>query len=130
MNIFGRVFGGLLVLISLGWLASIAGIRPGWMGGNQISSDPKTETTNLSDPAKTSSTPANGKSQVSSFNTGNTGTQKLSAGQSTTGQPEVENDPRAAGNGNKPVDQKSSQPGKDPVPTVTTPPAAPVSAGW
>ncbi len=132
MNIFGRVFGGLLVLISLGWLASIAGLRPGFMGSNQINSENPTGTSNLAAPAKvnptattaTGATPANGsKAAVSTFNTG---TQKTAAAGQAGSKTEVEQNPRAAGNGTKAV-------GNNTAPAASAPPAAPaapVAAGW
>jgi hypothetical protein len=134
MNIFGRVFGGLLVLISLGWLASIAGVRPGWLGSNQINSETPTGTTNLAAPAKsneTAATPANGsKATVSKFDAGTKATTGTTTAGAKAGTPEVETDPRAAGNGTKAV-------GNTVTPTATTSPApvptasvAPVSAGW
>jgi hypothetical protein len=138
MNIFGRVFGGLLVLISLGWLASIAGVRPGWMS-NQINSETPTGTSNLAAPAKsnaTGATPATGsKATVSKFDGG---TQKTTTGTTTAGAkagtPEVEANPRAAGNtttgtGTKSVGNTATGTTPSPSPAPTTV-AAPVSAGW
>ena len=106
MNIFGRVFGGLLVLVSLGWLASIAGLRPGGLASNQIDSNQQTGTTNLK-------APADGKTPVSTANsTAKSGTQvgasklttgQTASGQTTPGKPEVEANPRGVGNGTKAV---------------------------
>jgi hypothetical protein len=143
MNIFGRVFGGLLVLISLGWLASIAGVRPGWLGSNQINSETPMGTSNLAAPAKsneTGVTPATGsKATVSKFDTG---TQKTTTGTTTgtttagakTGTPEVEANPRAADNSTTGTGTKAvgnTVPGATPSPTpAPTTVAAPVSAGW
>ncbi len=143
MNIFGRVFGGLLVLISLGWLASIAGIRPGFMGSNQISSDNKTGATNLNTPVKASATgaaPVNGgKATTAKLNAGTpktavSGQTTAQATQGeTTGQPEsqteVEKNPRAAGTGTKAVGNAAPA---APAPVAPAPvaPAAPVAAGW
>ncbi|MCY7406523.1 MAG: hypothetical protein LH631_03850 [Alkalinema sp. CAN_BIN05] len=126
MNIFGRVFGGFLVLISLGWLATIAGIRPGNNSNNsnnKINSDPAA--TNLAAPAKltTGASPATtSKAQTSSFNAGNTGA--TNTGVAGTIKPEVEKNPRAA-----------TTPGKSDTvkaPSQPTAPAAapPVAAGW
>ena len=132
MNIFGRVFGGLLVLISLGWLASIAGLRPGGLASNQIDSNQQTGTTNLNVPAngKTSVAPAKPGTQVgaSKFTTGQT-----ASGQTTTGKPEVEANPRGVNNGTKAVGQNTT--GQNTT-TETAPAAAPtsqtapVAAGW
>jgi hypothetical protein len=133
MNIFGRVFGGLLVLISLGWLASIAGLRPGFVGSNQISSENPSGASNLATPAKvntsptsaTGATPANGsKATVSNFNAG---TQKTTAAGQPGSQPEVEKNPRAAGNGTKAIGNAAPAASATPTPAATT---APVAAGW
>jgi hypothetical protein len=129
MNIFGRVFGGLLVLISLGWLATIVGIRPGWFGNNQIGGSQGTTTNSLSGqlnpPAGT--TPA-GKNQTSNFN----GTTPVKAvPNSTTGtQTEVEKNPRSA---TTPPDKAVSQTAPaspTPAASQSAPAAAPVQAGW
>jgi hypothetical protein len=143
MNIFGRVFGGLLVLISLGWLASIAGIRPGFMGSNQISSDNKTGVTNLNTPVKANATgaaPVNGgKATTAKLNagtqktavSGQTTTAQATQGE-TTGQPnsqtEVEKNPRAAGTGTQAVG--NAAPAAAPASPAPVAPAAPVAAGW
>ena len=132
MNIFGRVFGGLLVLISLGWLASIARILPGGFS-NQINSTQQTGPANT--PTQTGTTPANGKAPVSSAKTGTqVGASTFTTGQLTTGQtaagkPEVEANPRGVGNGTKAVGQNSQNP--ETAPIATPPPkAAPIAAGW
>ena len=122
MNIFGRVFGGFLVLISLGWLATIAGIRPGNNSNNnsnnQINSDPTA--TNVAAPAKvtTAASPAaTSKAQTSTFNTTNTG--------ATASKPEVERNPRSA---TTPGQSGTSTPA---APGQSAPIAAPpVAAGW
>ena len=138
MNIFGRVFGGLLVLVSLGWLASIAGLRPGGLASNQIDSNQQTGTTNLN-------VPADGKTPVSNANsTAKSGTQvgaskfttgQTASGQTTTGKPEVEANPRGVSNGTKAVGQNTT--GQNTTTPDTTAPAAtpspqtaPVAAGW
>ena len=132
MNIFGRVFGGLLVLISLGWLASIAGLRPGGLASNQIDSNQRTGTTNLNVPAdgKTSVSPAKTGTQVgaSKFTTGQT-----ASGQTTPGKPEVEANPRGVGNGTKAVGQNTTGQNTttETAPVATpSPQTAPVAAGW
>ncbi len=143
MNIFGRVFGGLLVLISLGWLASIAGVRPGWLGSNQINSGTPTGTNNLAAPAKsneTGATPATGsKATVSKFEAGTKTTTGTTTGTTTAGAkagtPEVEDNPRAAGSGTPGTGGTkavgSTTPGGTTTPTTApTTVAAPVSAGW
>jgi hypothetical protein len=74
MNIFGRVFGGFLALISLGWLATIAGIRPGNNSNNQINSNPPQS--NVAAPAKVTSGAApatTSTAKTSTFNAGSTG---------------------------------------------------------
>lgn len=134
MNMFGRVFGGLLVLISLGWLASIAGIRPGRLASNQIDGNQQTGTANA--PTQTGATPANGKTPVSPVKAGTqVGASKFTTGQSTSGQtaagkPEVEANPRGVGNGTKTVDQNSQTSGTETAPIAPPPKAAPVAAGW
>ncbi len=132
MNIFGRVFGGFLVLISLGWLATIAGIRPGTNSNNQINSNPPES--NVAAPAKVTSgaVPATtSTAKTSTFNTGNTGnTGATNSGVANTGgaagtvKPEVEKDPRAATTPSK-ADTANA-------PAQPTAPAAapPVAAGW
>ena len=136
MNIFGRVFGGLLVLVSLGWLASIAGLRPGGLASNQIDSNQQTGTTNLK-------APADGKTPVSTANsTAKPGTQvgasklttgQTASGQTTSGKPEVEANPRGVGNGTKAVGQNTTGQNTttETAPVVTpSPQTAPVAAGW
>jgi len=123
MNIFGRVFGGFLVLISLAWLATIAGIRPGSNSNNQINSNPAES--NVAAPAKVTSgaTPAaTSKAQTSTFNAGNTGA--TNTGVAGTIKPEVEKNPRAATTPSKSDTVKA--------PAQPTAPAAapPVAAGW
>ena len=126
MNIFGRVFGGFLVLISLGWLATIVGIRPGTNTSNQINSTPTAN--NLTAPAKltTGATPATtSKAQTSTFNAGNTG----AAGTPKT---EVEKNPR---NATTPDKSGSLTAPASPSPAAAVPAAAPaaappVAAGW
>ena len=118
MNIFGRVFGGFLVLISLGWLATIAGIRPGTNSNNQINSNPPES--NVAAPAKLTSGAApatTSTAKTSTFNAGNTG----AAG---TVKPEVEINPRDA--------TPPSKAGTVNAPAQPTAPAAapPVAAGW
>ena len=133
MNMFGRVFGGLLVLISLGWLASIAGIRPGGLASNQMNSNQQTGTANA--PTQTGATPTNGKMPVSPAKAGTqVGTSTFTTGQSTSGQtaagkPETEPNPRGVNNGTKVVGQNPQNPETAPI---ATPPqkAAPVAAGW
>jgi hypothetical protein len=120
MNIFGRVFGGFLVLISLGWLATIAGIRPGNNSNNQINSDPTA--TNVASPAKTTTavTPAaTSKTQTSTFSTSNTG--------ATTTNAQVEKNPRDA---TTPAQSGTlTSPAAPAQPTAPTA-APPVAAGW
>jgi len=124
MNIFGRVFGGLLVLISLGWLASIAGLRPaGWFGSNQIGNTPGTApnlTTNLNG-TPNADLAGGAKSPTSNFKAGSTGA-KASPGA------EVEKDPRAANPSPAPKAEKLNQTPPTTVPVVEK--AAPVAAGW
>ena len=132
MNIFGRVFGGLLVLISLGWLASIANFRPGGLASNQIDGNQQTGTTNLNVPAdrKTPVSTAKPGTQVgaSKLTTG-----QAASGQTTTGKPEVEANPRGVNNGTKAVGQNTTgqntttETAPAAVPTSQT---APVAAGW
>ena len=140
MNIFGRVFGGLLVLISLGWLASIAGLRPGGLASNQIDSNQQTGTTNLK---QTGATAVDGKTPVSTAKPGTqVGTSKFTAGQTTSGQTttaqtttgqtttgktEVENNPRGVTNGIPAVGQNTPT---QTAPAAAAPAAAPVAAGW
>ena len=137
MNIFGRVFGGLLVLVSLGWLASIANLRPGGLASNQIDGNQKTGTTNLNVPTDGK---ANGKTAVSSAKPGTqVGASKFTTGQTASGQttpgkPEVEANPRGVGNGTKAVGQNTTgqnttTPETAPVATPS-PKTAPVAAGW
>ncbi|MBC7515161.1 MAG: hypothetical protein H7237_01800 [Alkalinema sp. FL-bin-369] len=125
MNIFGRVFGGLLVLISLGWLASIAGIRPGGLASNQIDGNQQTGTTNLNAPKQTGATSAKPGTQVgaSKFTTG-----QSTSGQTATGKPEVEANPRSVSNGTTAVDQNATT--TETAPVATPPKATPVQAGW
>ena len=134
MNIFGRVFGGLLVLISLGWLASIAGIRPDTRTSNQINSDQQTGTTNLNAPKQTGGPSTDGKTPASTAKPGTrVGASTLTTGQATTGQaatgkPEVEAAPRGVSNGTPAVGQNA--PPTETAPIATPPKAAPVPAGW
>ena len=133
MNIFGRVFGGLLVLISLGWLASIAGIRPGGLASNQIDSKQQAGTTNLNAP-KTGAPSTDGKPPASTAKPGTrVGASTFTTGQTTTGQavpgkPEVEANPRGVSNGTPAVGQNA--PTTETAPVATPPKAAPVQAGW
>ncbi len=134
MNMFGRVFGGLLVLISLGWLASIAGIRPGGLASNQIDGNQQTGTANA--PTQTGVTPANGKTPVSPVEAGTqVGASRFTTGQSTSrqtvaGKPEVEANPRGVGNGTNTVGQNDQTSGTETAPIAPPPEAAPVAAGW
>jgi|GEM_PF-1738875 len=134
MNMFGRVFGGLLVLISLGWLASIAGIRPGGLASNQIDGNQQTGTANA--PTQTGVTPANATTPVYPVKAGTqVGASKFTTGQSTSGQtaagkPEVEENPRGVGNGTNTVDQNAHTSGTETAPIAPPPEAAPVAAGW
>ena len=125
MNIFGRVFGGLLVLISLGWLASIAGIRPGGLASNQIDGNQQTGTTNLNAPKQTGATSAKPGTQVgaSKFTT-----EQSTSGQTATEKPEVEENPRSVSNGTTAVGQNATT--TETAPVATPPKAAPVQAGW
>ena len=123
MNIFGRVFGGFLVLISLGWLATIAGIRPGNNSNNQINSNPTDS--NVAAPAKVTSGAApatTSTAKTSTFNAGGTGA--ANTGVAGTVTPEVEKNPRAATTPSK-ADTVNA-------PAQPTAPAAapPVAAGW
>ena len=123
MNIFGRVFGGFLALISLGWLATIAGISPGNNSNNQINSNPPES--NLAAPAKVTSGAApatTSTAKTSTFNAGNTGA--ANTGVAGTVKPEVEKNPRAATTPSK-ADTVNA-------PAQPTAPAAapPVAAGW
>lgn len=135
MNIFGRVFGGLLVLISLGWLATIVGIRPGWFGSNQINSTQGTATNSLSSQAKPSvgTTVTGAKNQASSFNAASNATAGKSTTtgtttSTTTTSTEVEKNPRAATQPDKAASQTVPA---APAPAAAPPaPSAPVSAGW
>jgi hypothetical protein len=127
MNIFGRVFGGLLVLISLGWLATIVGIRPGWFGNNQINSSQGTTTNNLTANPPAGTAPAV-KNQVSSFDAKNT-TVKAVPNSAATTKTEVEKNPRSA----TPQPDKAVRQTAPAAPaTAQSAPAAaaPVSAGW
>jgi cytoskeletal protein RodZ len=131
MNIFGRVFGGLLVLISLGWLATIVGIRPGWFGSNQINSSQGTTTNNLAGqtnpPAGT--TPA-AKNQASSFDAKNT-TVKAVPNSAAATKTEVEKNPRSATpQPDKAVPQTAPAAPATAAPQSAPAAAAPVSAGW
>ena len=134
MNIFGRVFGGLLVLISLGWLASIAGIRPGGLASNQIDSKQQTGTTNLNAPKQEGAPSADGKTPISNANPATkVGASTLTTGQATSGQTatgktEVEANPRGV-DSTPAVGQNATMPETAPV---ADPPqkAAPVTAGW
>ena len=135
MNIFGRVFGGLLVLISLGWLASIAGIRPGGLASNQIDSKQPTGTTDLNAPKQTGATSTDGKTPASTAKPGTrvgastfTTGQVNTTGQPATGKPEVEDNPRGVSNGTPAVGQNT--PTTETAPVATPPKAAPVQAGW
>ncbi len=130
MNIFGRVFGGFLVLISLGWLATIAGIRPGNNSNNQINSNPPES--NVAAPAKVTSGAApatTSTAKTSTFNAGAGNTGAANTGVANTGvagtvKPEVEKNPRAATTPSK-ADTVNT-------PAQPTAPAAapPVAAGW
>ncbi len=132
MNIFGRVFGGLLVLISLGWLATIVGIRPGWFGNNQMNSSQSPATNNLttgqSNPP-VGAAPA-GKNQAASLNAKNPAVKAApnSAGANVAGasKPEVEKDPRSA----TPQPNKAAPQTAPAAPQTAPAAAAPVSAGW
>ncbi len=134
MNIFGRVFGGVLVLISLGWLASIAGIRPGGLASNQIDSKQQTGTTNLNAPKQAGATSTDGKTPVSGAKPGTQvgastfTTGQATSGQTATGKTEVEANPRGV-NGTPAVGQNTTTTETAPV---ANPPqkAAPVAAGW
>ncbi|MCX5962174.1 MAG: hypothetical protein NT070_03245 [Cyanobacteria bacterium] len=129
MNIFGRVFGGFLVLISLGWLAT-AGIRPGNNSNNQINSNPPES--NVAAPAKVTSGAApatTSTAKTSTFNAGAANTGAANTGAANTGvagtvKPEVEKNPRAATTPSKADTAKA--------PAQPTAPAAapPVAAGW
>ena len=135
MNIFGRVFGGFLVLISLGWLATIAGIRPGNNSNNQINSNPPES--NVAAPAKVTSGAApatTSTAKTSTFNAGAANTGAANTGAANTGaantgaagtvKPEVEKNPRAATTPSKADTAKA--------PAQPTAPAAapPGAAGW
>ena len=125
MNIFGRVFGGFLVLISLGWLATIAGIRPGNNSNNQINSNPPES--NVAAPAKVTSGAApatTSTAKTSTFNAGAANTGAANTGAAGTVKPEVEKNPRAAPTPSKADTAKA--------PAQPTAPAAapPVAAGW
>lgn len=134
MNMFGRVFGGLLVLISLGWLASIAGIRPGGLASNQIDGNQQTGTANA--PTQTGVTPANGTTPVSTVEAGTqVGASRFTTGQSTSrqtaaGKPEVEADPRGVGNGTETVGRNAHTSWTETAPIAPPPEDAPVAAGW
>lgn len=134
MNIFGRVVGGVLILLSFAWLATLAGIRP-FLGTNQVQSNKAT-------PVSTNNAAANRTGITSANAPGNKPTQVTSTTVTST---TVETNPR---------DAKQSQPGQQPLnagttttvtkTTSTTQPAAttttsaqtapaqtaPVSAGW
>ncbi len=121
MNMFGRVFGGFLVLISLGWLATIAGIRPGGISNNQINSDPTA--TNVANPAKTTSGSApatTSRAKTSTFSTGTTNT--------GVAKPEVEKNPRDATSSGKSNTVKA--PAQPTAPATAPAAAPPVAAGW
>lgn len=129
MNIFGRVFGGFLALISLGWLATIAGIRPGNNSNNQLNNSPTA--TNLDAPASSVAAPtkvtsgttpaATTKAQTSTFSTNNTGVTKTTTTKTTT---TVEQNPRDA---NPPAQSGTSAPAAPAPAPAATPP---ISAGW
>lgn len=129
MNIFGRVFGGLLVLISLGWLATIVGIRPGWFGNNQINSAQPPATNSLTANPATGTT-SGGKNQASSFDTKNTPVKAVPNSAGTT-KAEVEKNPRSATpQPDKAVPQTAPAAPAPAAPQTAPAAAAPVSAGW
>jgi hypothetical protein len=136
MNIFGRVFGGFLALISLAWMATIAGIRPGNNSNNQLTSSPTASNldapasdvaapvSNVTTPAQVTSgtTPAaTSKAQTSTFSTNNTGVTKTTTTKTTT---TVEQNPRDA---TPPAQSGTSAPAASAPAPVATPP---ISAGW
>jgi predicted lipid-binding transport protein (Tim44 family) len=129
MNIFGRVFGGLLVLISLGWLATIVGIRPGWFGNNQINSAQTPTTNSLTANPAVGTVPAGNstvKNQASSFDTKNSGV-KAAPNSAAAPTAEVETNPRSA----TPQPDKAVPQTAPAAPAAPqSAPAAPVSAGW
>jgi predicted lipid-binding transport protein (Tim44 family) len=131
MNIFGRVFGGLLVLISLGWLATIVGIRPGWFGSNQINSSQGTPSNSLTATPAVGTVPAGtatGKNQASSFDAKNSAV-KAAPNSAASPKAEVEKNPRSATpQPDKAVPQTA--PAAPAAPQSAPAAAAPVSAGW
>ncbi len=129
MNIFGRVFGGLLVLISLGWLATIVGIRPGWFGSNQINSSQGTTTNSLTaNPPAGTAAPV--KNQASSFDAKNTTVKAVPNSASPT-KTEVEKDPRSATPQPDKAVPQTAPAAPAPAASQSAPAAAaPVSAGW
>jgi predicted lipid-binding transport protein (Tim44 family) len=130
MNIFGRVFGGLLVLISLGWLATIVGIRPGWFGNNQINSSQGTTTNSLTGQANqpVGTVPA-GKSPVSSFDAKGAPV-KAVPNSAAAAKAEVEKNPRSATPQPDKVVPQTAPAAPAPAAPQSAPAAAPVSAGW
>ncbi len=129
MNIFGRVFGGLLVLISLGWLATIVGIRPGGFGNNQMNSSQGTTTNSLTGQANQPvGTVSADKNQASSFDAKGAAV-KAVPNSASTAKTEVEKNPRSATTQpDKAVPQTAPA-----APATAAPqsaPAAPVAAGW
>jgi hypothetical protein len=132
MNIFGRVFGGLLVLISLGWLATIVGIRPGWFGNNQINSVQPPATNNLTTNPAVGTVPSGNspvKNQASSFGANNSGV-KASPNSAASPKPEVEKDPRSAATPQPDKAVPQTAPAAPAAPQSAPAAAAPVSAGW
>lgn len=140
MNILGRLAGGLLIFVGLGWLATLAGLSPfGGRSANQFTAQPVTTTAPLTaGSVPTARTIAGSTNQTVVGQTSNGQTVVAPAGT-------VEADPRNAA---APTPSPSTVPLStttttttvaSPAPTTTvapvTPPApaapaAPVPAGW
>ncbi|WP_431627112.1 hypothetical protein [Alkalinema pantanalense] len=129
MNIIGRVVGGVLILLSFAWLASLAGIRP-FLGTNQVQSNKATPvSTNNTTPNRTGVTsavaPANKQAQVTSTAVE---ANPRDAQQSQPGQKQQSaNTGTSTGTNATPANSAgTSATGTPNQPTTTTP----VSAGW
>jgi hypothetical protein len=137
MNILGRLVGGLLILIGLGWLASTAGLPPfgDRRTANQLSNQKqgvlpttKTATNNLTTPQKVTKTTTTTTAPAAVGTTSDAG--KTTSTTSTTSTAPVEASPRDAT-----AQPLTTQPNPQPATTTTvvveqpTAPAA-VPAGW
>jgi hypothetical protein len=136
MNILGRLVGGLLILIGLGWLASTAGLPPfgDRRAANQLANQKQgvlpttpTATNSFTTPQKVTKTTTTTTAPAAVGTTSDAGGQKTTT---TTSTAPVETSPRDAT-----AQPLTAQPNPQPTTTTTVvveQPAAPaaVPAGW